>query len=72
MNDFDNSDSDVYVSRPVSPAESGSEVDFVEQRLLHPDEYFQELDDLGSKIFQTSMFHYYLVRSEVTIHHKNY
>ncbi|PMD59434.1 uncharacterized protein K444DRAFT_630214 [Hyaloscypha bicolor E] len=42
-----------------SPAESDSEVNFAENRLLHPDEYFQELDDLGSVVFQKSMFHFY-------------
>ena len=44
-----------------SPAESDSEVNFAENRLLHPDEYFQELDDLGSVVFQKSMFHFYTV-----------
>ncbi|CZR51010.1 uncharacterized protein PAC_00885 [Phialocephala subalpina] len=65
VNVFDDSASDTYLSsRPSSPAESDfgvhSGVDFVEKRLLHPDEYFQELDDLGSKIFEKSMFHFYI------------
>jgi hypothetical protein len=54
--------SDAYQSPgPPSPAESDSGPNFVEKRLLHPDEYFQELDDLGSKVFQKSMFHFYTV-----------
>jgi hypothetical protein len=44
-----------------SPAESDSEVNFAENRLLHPDEYFQELDDLGSVVFQKSTVHFYTV-----------
>jgi Mg2+/Co2+ transporter CorC len=44
-----------------SPAESVSGVNFAENRLLHPDEYFRELDDLGSEVFKKSMFHFYTV-----------
>jgi hypothetical protein len=44
-----------------SPAESDSEVNFAENRLLHPNEYFRELDDLGSEVFKKSMFHFYTV-----------
>ncbi|KAF8866666.1 hypothetical protein BDZ45DRAFT_279812 [Acephala macrosclerotiorum] len=61
INVFDDSASDTYLSpRPSSPAQSDFGVDFVEKRLLHPDEYFQELDDLGSKIFQKSLFQFYI------------
>jgi hypothetical protein len=56
----------VYLSSgPPSLAESDSRVDFVEKRLLHADEYFQELDDLGFKVSQNSMFQFYKVSSEV-------
>ena len=44
-----------------SPAKSDSEVNFTENRLLHPNEYFRELDDLGSEVFKKSMFHFYTV-----------
>lgn len=64
INVFDDSDSDTYLSsRPSSPTESGFEVDFVEKRLLHPDEYFQDLDDLASDVLQKSMFTFYIVSS---------
>ena len=66
INVFDGSSSETYLSSgPASPTESGSRVDFVEKRLLHPDDYFQELDDLGSKILENSSFNVYKVSSRV-------
>jgi hypothetical protein len=62
----DGSSSETYLtSGPPSPTESDSRVDFVEKRLLHPDDYFQELDDLGSKILKNSNFKVYRVSSKV-------
>jgi hypothetical protein len=63
---FDDLDSDAYLSSgPPSQPESDSGVDFVKKRLLNADEYFQELDDLGAKVFDKSMFQFYTVSSEV-------
>ncbi|KAF4636038.1 hypothetical protein G7Y89_g2052 [Cudoniella acicularis] len=57
INVFDDSVSDVSLcSGPPSLAHSDWEDEFPEKRLLHPVEYFQELDDLGSKIYQRSAF----------------
>ncbi len=47
-----------------SDTESDKEDDFVHRRLLHSVEYFQELDDLASKVFQNSVFHFYIVSSK--------
>jgi hypothetical protein len=66
INVFDGPSSETYLSSgPPSPTESDSRVDFVEKRLLHPDDYFQELDDLGSKILENSSFNVYKVSSRV-------
>jgi hypothetical protein len=66
LNVFDSCSSETYLSSgPPSPTESDSKVDFVEKRLLHPDDYFQELDDLGSKILENSSFNVYKVSSRV-------
>ena len=63
---FDDPDSDAYLSSgPPSQPESDSGVDFVKKRLLNADEYFQELDGLGSKVFEKSMFQFYTVSSVV-------
>jgi hypothetical protein len=59
INIFDDANTDTHhFSKSPSPAESVSEG---EKRFLHPDEYFQDLDDLGSKVLQKSMFHFYTV-----------
>lgn len=59
---FDRSGSDGYLSpEPPFPAKSVSANDIVEKRFLHPHEYFQELDELASKVFETSMFQFYMV-----------
>lgn len=59
---FDRSGTNKYLlSGPPSPAERGSGNDIVEKRFSHPHEYFQELDELASKIFENSMFQFYMV-----------
>jgi hypothetical protein len=59
INIFDDANTDTHhFSKSPSPAESVPEG---EKRFLHPDEYFQDLDDLGSKVLQKSMFHFYTV-----------
>jgi hypothetical protein len=53
---------DAYLSsRPASSAVSGSGEVVVEERFLQPEKYFRDLDDLGSKIFEKSMFQFYTV-----------
>ncbi|PMD66154.1 uncharacterized protein K444DRAFT_659366 [Hyaloscypha bicolor E] len=60
-NVFHDSASEEYLSsRPSSPAESDSVEDFVEKRFSRPAEYFQELDDMTSKIYQNSVFKRYI------------
>jgi hypothetical protein len=59
INVFDHSNIDPQQSsEPTSPAGNNSEG---EGRFLNPGEYFQELDDLGSRVFQKSIFHFYIV-----------
>jgi hypothetical protein len=67
-NVFHDSASEEYLSsRPSSPAESDSVEDFVEKRFSRPAEYFQELDDMTSKIYQNSVFKRYIVSSDSAI-----
>jgi hypothetical protein len=68
INVFHDSASEEYLSsRPSSPAESDSVEDSVEKRFSRPTEYFQELDDMTSKIYQNSVFKRYIVSSDLAI-----
>lgn len=70
INVFDDSVSDISVrSKLSSLAESGMEDDLIQKRFLQPVEYFQELDDLGSKIYRRSMFPFYIVGPQLV--HQN-
>lgn len=65
---FDDSASDTSLSsRSPSPSESHSEGDTFKDRLLQPHEYFQELDDLGSTIYDRSAFPFYIVRCRLSL-----
>ena len=66
INVFDDSVSEKSLCSRTSPLpESDSEDELLERRLLHPVEYFRELDDLGSQLYGSSIFHFYRVRSQV-------
>lgn len=67
LNTFHDSASEEYLSsRSASPAESDLAEDSVEERFSRPVEYFQELDDMTSKIYENSVFERYIVSFDST------